>query len=208
MSSQWGSQKLLQGLVSHELTTYISIFNLFKLSELWPYYQKYVNQIILNNITLKLSFTNIWGSHSNFFDCESFLELNSPGILALCEKNLDGSIDSGDFSMRGYLPLIWKDSSTNMYGLTVCVKEGLPFAWEISLENSADSYLCFRLTLFHSASYLFFLYWSSSSSLCTVFHSILSSRDEVFSTNPSTNVFVFGDFNVYHKDLKRSEPPF
>ena len=32
-------------LVSHELTAYLSIFNL---SKLWPYYQKHVNQIILN----------------------------------------------------------------------------------------------------------------------------------------------------------------
>ena len=28
-SSQWGSQKLLQGLMSHELTAYLSVFNLF-----------------------------------------------------------------------------------------------------------------------------------------------------------------------------------
>ena len=27
--SQWGLQKLFQGLVSHELTVYLSIFNLF-----------------------------------------------------------------------------------------------------------------------------------------------------------------------------------
>ena len=33
-----GSQKLLQGLVSHELAAVLSIFNLFKLNELWPYY--------------------------------------------------------------------------------------------------------------------------------------------------------------------------
>ena len=52
MSSQWGSQKLLQGLVSHELTTYLSVFHLFKLNELWTYYQKHVNQIILNHTTL------------------------------------------------------------------------------------------------------------------------------------------------------------
>ena len=52
MSSQWGSQKLLQGLVSHEFTAFPSIFNLFKLNELWPYYQKHVNQIILNRTTL------------------------------------------------------------------------------------------------------------------------------------------------------------
>ena len=29
MSSQWGSQKLLQGLVSYEITTYLSVSNLF-----------------------------------------------------------------------------------------------------------------------------------------------------------------------------------
>ena len=44
--------------------------------------------------SLKLSFT------------KSFLESNSPDILALCEKNLDDSIGSGNFSVRGYLPLI------------------------------------------------------------------------------------------------------
>ena len=36
-----------------------------------------------------------------------------------------------------------------MHGLAVCVKEGLPFAWDLSLENSVDSYLCFRIALFH-----------------------------------------------------------
>ena len=37
-------------------------------------------------------------------------------------------------------------------------------------------------------------------SLCTVFDSISSNIDEVLSINPSANVFVFGDFNVHHKD--------
>ena len=46
----------------------------------------------------------------------------------------------------------------------------------------------------------FFLYQSPSSSLCTVFDSISSNIDEVLSINPSANVFVFGDFNVHHKD--------
>ena len=64
------------------------------------------------------------------FVCESFLELNSPDILALCKTNLDDSIDSGDFSMRDYLP-----HSTHMHGLAVYVKEGLPFAPDLSLEN-------------------------------------------------------------------------
>ena len=134
--------------------------------------------------SLKLSFTNIRGLRTNFVDWESFLESNSPDILALCETNLDDSIDSSNLSVGGYLPLIRKDSSTHMHGLAVYVKEGLTFAQELSLENSADSYLCFRLALLHSVSYFLFLYRSPSSSLCTVFDSIL---DEVVSINPSAN---------------------
>ena len=66
------------------------------------------------------------GPHSNFVDCESFLESNSPDILALCETNLDDSIDSGNFSVRGYLPLFGKDSSNHIHGLTVYMMERLP----------------------------------------------------------------------------------
>ena len=150
--------------------------------------------------SLKLSFTNIRGLRSNFADCESLLESNSPDILAICEANLDDSNDSDNFSVRGYLPLIRRDSSTHMHGFAVYLKEGLPCARDLSLENTADSYLCFRLALLHSMSYFFFLYRSPSSSLCTVFDSISSNTDEVLSINPSANVFVFGDFNVHHKD--------
>ena len=87
-----------------------------------------------------------------------------------------------------------------MHGLAVYVKEGVSFARDLSLENSADSYLCFQLALLHSVSYFFFLFRSPSSSLCTVFDSISSNIDEVLSINRSANVFVFGDFNVHHKD--------
>ena len=87
-----------------------------------------------------------------------------------------------------------------MHGLAVYVKEGCPFARDFSLENSSDFYLCFQLALLHSMSYFFFLYRSPSSALWTVFDSISSNIDEVLSINPSANVFVFGDFNVHHKD--------
>ena len=57
--------------------------------------------------SLKLSFTNIRGLRSNFVDCESFLEPNSPDILALRETILDDSTDSstnvfvlGDFNVH------------------------------------------------------------------------------------------------------------
>ena len=79
-----------------------------------------------------------------------------------------------------------------MHGLTVYIKEGLPFA--------RDSYLYFWLTLLHTLSYFYLLYRSPSSFLCTVFYSVSSNIDELLSINPSANVFVFGDFSVYHKD--------
>ena len=113
MNSQWGSQKLLQRLMSHELTAYLSVFNLF-LS--WWIMTILSKECKPDNFephnSLKLSFMNIWSFHSNFDECESSLESNSPDIPVwqTCDTNLDNSIDSGNFSMWGYLPLIWKDS--------------------------------------------------------------------------------------------------
>ena len=74
------------------------------------------------------------------------------------------------------------------------------FARDLSLENFADSYLCFWQALFDSVSHLYFLYPSPSSCLCTIFDAVLSNIDEVLSINPSPNVFVFEYFNAYHKD--------
>ena len=133
-------------------------------------------------------------------ECESFLESNSPDILALCGTIFDDSIDSSNSSVRSYLPLIWRDSVTHMHGPAVYAKEGLPFAQNLSLENSVDSYLCFQLALLQLVSYFFFLCWSRSLLLCTVFDSISSKTDEVLSINASANMFVFGHFNVHHKD--------
>ena len=144
--------------------------------------------------SLNLSFTNVWGLCSNFVECESFLESNTPDTV-LCDTNLDDSFDSGNFFVRGYLPLIRKDSSTHLHGLAVYVKKGLPSAWDLSLENS---YLCFQLALLHSGSYFFFLY-QSPSLLCMDFYSNSSNIDGIPLINPFADVFVFGDFSVYHK---------
>ena len=89
---------------------------------------------------------------------------------------MDDSIDSGNFSVRGYLPLLRQDFVTHMHGLAIYEKEELLFAW-ISRK------------LFH---------WPSSC-LCTVFDAISSNTDEVLSNNLPA-VFVFGDFNVHDKD--------
>ena len=46
-------------------------------------------------------------------------------LLALCQTNLDESIDSGNFSVRGYLP---ERILILMHGPAVYVKEGLLLA--------------------------------------------------------------------------------
>ena len=73
---------------------------------------------------------------------------------------MDDLIGSGNFSVRGYLPLIQIDL-THLHGLVVYVKERLPYAWEVSIENSMDSYICFQqlyftqcLTCFSSVDHL------------------------------------------------------
>ena len=118
-------------MVSHELTAYLSVLNLFL--------TQYIKAILSKGC-----------KPDNF-------ESNSLDILALCQTNLDNLVDSGNFSVTGCLLLVGKDSITHMHGLAVYVKEGLPFAWDLSLENSAGSNLCFRLALLHSVSDFFFL---------------------------------------------------
>ena len=105
---------------------------------------------------LKLSFNNIWGLHSNFVDCKSFLDLNSLEILTPCEPNLDDSIDSANLC-EVLSSFNQKDSANHMDGLAVYVKVGLPFTWDLSLENAENTYLYFRLALLHSVSYFFLL---------------------------------------------------
>ena len=91
-------KKLLHGLVSHSWTHSLFL-TCYEACEPG-------NFELLNS--LKRSFANVWGLCSNFLACKSFLESKSPDILALCETNLDDSIDSGNFSVRGYRPLIWR----------------------------------------------------------------------------------------------------
>ena len=72
------SNKLLQGLVSHKLTAYLSVFNLILTQWNMAILSKGCKPENFNpHNSLKLSFTNIWGFRSSFVECESFLGSNS-----------------------------------------------------------------------------------------------------------------------------------
>ena len=108
--------------------------------------------------SLRHNSTNIGSLHFRFVGYDSFIESSSPDTLLLFETSLYGSINSNNISVRGSLPLVQKDSVTHMHDFAVYVKEGLPFTWDLSLENSEDSYLCFQQPLLYSVSFFFFLY--------------------------------------------------
>ena len=103
--------------------------------------------------------------------------------------------------MRGYLSLIRMDSITHMYGLAVHVKEGLHFAWDLSLKTL--QILTYVIDWFYFTqcltSFLSYFYSLTFFVFMNGFYAISSNIDEVLSINPSA-VFVFGDFIVHHKD--------
>ena len=80
-----------------------------------------------------------------------------------------------------------------MHGLTVYVKEGLPFAWDLSLEHSAHSYV-FNW-LYFTQSY-FFSSIDHLLHLCAQFLILFHLTDEVLLINPSANIFVKRDFII------------
>ena len=80
--------------------------------------------------------------------------------VSWCSGFISGKLDvwirSSNFTVRDYVPLIWKDCVTHMYGFVFYMKEGLPFARNLSLEKLRNlicffNWLCFSdcLTFFH-----------------------------------------------------------
>ena len=156
MSSQWGLQKSLRGLVSHEHTAYLAVFELFLtqwimvISKVCKSYS--LNHLILRNVALQIFEVLI----QILLNVNLFLSKFSWHSCSMWDK-LEWLNWFGNFSVRGYLPLIQNDFVTRMHGLAVYLKERLRFAQDLSVENSTDSYLRFWLALRYLFSYFFFL---------------------------------------------------
>ena len=141
----------------------------------------------LVRITKITSRIGVSWTHSPKFCFDLFL---TQWIMAILSKGCKPDKFKSQNTLKMSFTNIWGLCSNfvaHMYGLAVYVKEGLPFAWDLVWLTSFSSLLLF-------------LYQSPSSSLCIIFDSISSNVDDVLLINPSANVFVLGDFNLYHKD--------
>ena len=125
--------------------------------DLWPILTHWIMAIFSNGCkqyydfgsrnSVMLSFTNIWGllCWLSIFPC-----INFSHSCSMWEK----PAWFWQFHRKGCFPLIWKDSTTHMlYDLAGYLKKGLPFARDLSLENSADSYVFGWLYFTQSVTY-------------------------------------------------------
>ena len=112
----------------------------------------------------------------------------------------EDSINFSNLSARGSLALGKQDSVTHTCLILQCIWRRY-FLWLLGC-SLKTFYLCFQLDLPYSASYFFFLYWSTSFSSCTVLctDTLQSYIDKVLPISPSTNVFVFRNFDAHHMD--------
>ena len=93
-----------------------------------------------------------------------------------------------------------KTGNHHMHGLGVFVRNNVPIGRETRFESQDHPFLCFRLTLLHSTTFLFFLYRSPSSQDCSLIDLISEKIDETLSIYLSAHIIVFGDFNAHHSD--------
>ena len=82
----------------------------------------------------------------------------------------------------------------------VYIKEGLPCGRDKSHEDTDSSYMCFRLALLNSTSFIFTVYRAQDDG-CTVIDKIANQIDKILVDYPSANIHIIcGDFNVHHQE--------
>ena len=146
-----------------------------------------------------VSYTNIRGLRSNSPEVEAFIEETKPDFLSLSET---GSGISGDaFHLPGYLPIITKEDHLNRHGhgLAVFIKDGFPCGRVSAYEDPELPFMCFRVALVRSTSFIFTLYRPQNDGVI-LFDRIADKIDTILSDYPYADIHVCGDFNVHHEE--------
>ena len=92
-------------------------------------------------------------------------------VSYLCVKCTPHWIEkTGNFSMRGYLPLIWKDCSTHVHGLAIYLKEGLPLKEGRTSTGFASLTVFLLLFVFFFPPLITFFVFVHGSWFCFIYH--------------------------------------
>ena len=148
-----------------------------------------------------IAFANIRGFR-NLPEVHAHMVLYKPDIIAISES---GSPESSDpsLAMPGYSkPELKADPlKRGCHGLMVYIKGGFPAGRVKRFEVDDAPFMCFRIALVQSTSYIFTLYRPQNDADGDVLMDQIAEKVDLILTEcPSANIHICGDFNVHHKE--------
>ena len=146
-----------------------------------------------------ISYTNIRGLRRNMPEVAAHLMEIKPDFMAISETG--SCIPREEFQIQGYSDLISKADPLNRHGhgLGVYIKDGIPCGRVTAYEDPDLPFMCFRVALVHSTSFIFTLYRPQKDG-SILFDRIAEKIDSIMVDYPYANIHVCGDFNVHHKE--------
>ena len=146
-----------------------------------------------------MSYTNIRGLQSNLPELQSHIQQVKPDFMFVCETGHLDDMRLASVKVDGYNDPIKKDDSRHGHGLAVYVKNGFPCSRAASFEDPLLPYMCFRVALLHSTSFIFTLYRPQTDGVA-IFDSIAERIDSILLAHPSASIHLCGDFNIHHQE--------
>ena len=146
-----------------------------------------------------ISYTNIRGLRRNLPEVAAHLMEIKPDFMAISETG--SCIPREEFQIQGYSDLISKADPLNRHGhgLGVYIKDGIPCGRVTAYEDPDLPFMCFRVALVHSTSFIFTLYRPQKDG-SILFDRIAEKIDSIMVDYPYANIHMCGDFNVHHQE--------
>ena len=146
-----------------------------------------------------ISYTNIRGLRRNMPEVAAHLMEIKPDFMAISETG--SCIPREEFQIQGYSDLISKADPLNRHGhgLGVYIKDGIPCGRVTAYEDPDLPFMCIRVALVHSTSFIFTLYRPQHDG-SILFDRIAEKIDSIMCDYPYANIHLCGDFNVHHKE--------
>ena len=153
-----------------------------------------------------VSYTNIRGLRGNLPEVATHALEEKPDLFFMSETLVKTSgkleepqneVNKNDLpSLDGYSDPHVKQQG---HGLAAYIKEGFPCSRFAKYELADAPYMCFRVSLVHSTSFIFALYRPQKDGT-VIFDQIGQAIDSILSENPYADIHICGDFNVHHSE--------